>query len=138
MSIYVHLDWEPLVRVGPFYFGMRFSEVERDYGLVFIEETSESHFQYSLPERADVDIYVEDGVIVSIGCVDDFLYHGENLLDLSVSQIIARLGEPSTVEFEECIDQWEYCFEDLGFTFWVYADSDFPKNISVIGPIEED
>ncbi len=125
------MKWTPLVGVGPFRFGHPIRPLIDKCGLVLTREAIAGDVQsdeYRLGDHCGVTIYVDrKGLIDSVYCQRELVFKGMDLLQMTVAEIVAILGQPSKNEpLGTYCDDWELQFDELGLTVWGLRDSSWP------------
>ncbi|MEM6320454.1 MAG: hypothetical protein AAF960_22485 [Bacteroidota bacterium] len=116
---------EPFTGIGEFKFGKKIDD--------FLHL---GHFDVNPPEKyssksytmqnPEITIWVnEANLIETIGCYEECLYKGRNMIEMKIDEFIAwsdtnYYGKPDILDFEENSDipQKVYEFEDIGLQIW--------------------
>jgi hypothetical protein len=115
----INWNWKPLISVGPLKFGQPAIPLIKKYNLIALESDCESSDwdTYEFP-NSQTRIYVENSYIDSVGCYDNLIYEGTNLLGLSLNEIRSILGNEN--EIGEVIEmQTPIEYETLGLQLWL-------------------
>ena len=135
--------WTPLKSIGPFDFGTAIISYLGEYDLSLVESNDDpTEWDTYDVEGYDVRVHVDNGKITSVGCYEEFLFEGCNLLGKSLDEIISKIGQkpsgnPDEINFEEDSDvgQLVYEFDECALQVWI------KNNIAVTifcGPRYED
>ena len=98
------------------------------------------HFSISNPE---LTLFVENDKIIEIGCYEELLYKGRNLIGMKIEEFISHtgenyVGEVDCLDFEEDdIPQYVYEFETIGLQVWVKGQQRKIVTIIVSVPFEK-
>ena len=121
----VRLDWVPLKGVGPFMFEEAIASYIDNFGLIEVPEGDDEITNWSNYEMPGygIDLYVEDGKIVSICCEYQCFFRGKNLIGLTLQEVIEVVGlEPEkdvdTIELADDGEQLVYEFDDAALQLW--------------------
>lgn len=81
------------------------------------------HFSLSNPE---LTLFVENNKIIEIGCYEELLYKGRNLIGMKIEEFISHMGKNYEgavdcldIEEDDDIPQYVYEFEAIGLQVWV-------------------
>jgi hypothetical protein len=127
-------DWNPKISIGPITFGDLANPAIEKYNLTRTPE-------YDAPEQETYQfidkttIGVEDKIITSISCKQNFFYEDTNLIGASINKIRDLLGIENRIDedFEE-----EYCleFDDYNLIAWINKETDRISAISCFSESE--
>ena len=120
--------FEPFIGVGEFGFGDNIEKYLKRYSFEYEESQGVTRESYTIM-HPEITIYVnEDKVIESIGCYEECLYKGRNVIGMKIDEFVIHSGhhyedEPDCLDFEEDnIPQYVYEFEDIGLQVWAKKD----------------
>ena len=80
-------------------------------------------------------VYVEDGRVDRIGCYDELIFKGTNIIGLSLSEFRALFGPEDEIG-EEFDGEVPVEFEKVGLQVWLRDD--VVQCVICSGPIEDD
>ena len=120
------LVWNPSKGIGPFQIGVKIEEYIHEFDLELVLEEmkdSDDWEAYRIKNRDDIRIYSVDSKVESIACYMHCNYKGNNLIGMTIKQLINVLN----TEPEEEVDKYDlddgiqfvYEFDIYGCQVWV-------------------
>lgn len=116
--------WEPLKRVGPFIFDSSLEDLPDSISLEKVAEldpvTNQVRYEYG---SGAADVYIENGLIETIGCCDSCVFEGVELigksLDLFERTVNCNPSDPVEVIDLETGSQEVVGYDSVGAQVWV-------------------
>lgn len=115
----------PFERVGEFYLDDSIENYIDLYPFVVEdfrnEDTPSLNYRIAQPE---ITLFINNGIIEYIGCYEELLYKGKNLIGITINEFINTtnenyFGDIDELDFEDDnIPQFVYEFENLGLQVW--------------------
>lgn len=116
----------PFQSVGDFVFKSKINNYLKKYSFEVRDYSSDLaaptvHYSIEFPRMA---LFVENGLIEEIGCYEELLYRGRNLIGMKIEDFLSHTGEKFVGEID-CLDfeddnipQYVYDFESIGLQVW--------------------
>lgn len=120
-------DWVPNERIGPIVFGKPISEYVEALSLRLESNEALADFEedyYTVP-GAEVDIYIEDGLVEQISVGTEFIFPGKNVVGAQEAELKSLLGfEPDEIDEIELGEDGDphqvFVYPELGIQVWLY------------------
>ena len=118
----------PLKRVGDFELNAQISNYADKYNFKHSSIDKSTGWEtYSLVNEG-ISLYVEDGKIVSIVCIEECLYQGRNIIGMNINEFIGfydikPVGEIDQLYVNDYETQNVYEFDYIGLQIWCKEDT---------------
>ncbi|MFD2903753.1 hypothetical protein [Sphingobacterium anhuiense] len=130
----------PFKQVGDFLIGSPIAQYLSSYPFDLVDMSNEDmapSLNYSI-SHPSITLFVSDNRIDFIGCYEELLYHGVNLIGISISHFSVLVGqdyvEEDKLDFEEGkVPQYVYEYPHIGLQVWARGKLGLVISIMVNG-----
>lgn len=125
----MNFEWVPNISIGDFYFDKYIDIKLLPFDVKKVKsETSEEPWSCYEIIGSQTRFSVEEGVLVSVECSEQFIYEKINLIGLNHSQLLKVIDKDLALE-NDWGEEKEYSCDDLGILIW--ENDDVVESISV-------
>lgn len=115
----------PFESVGEFYINDSIENYLDSYSFTVEDFSNENtpSLNYRI-DNPEITLFIDKGIIDYIGCYEELLYKGRNLIGMTISEFMNHTnenyyGEIDELDFEDDnIPQFVYEFENIGLQVW--------------------
>ncbi|UMY65276.1 MULTISPECIES: hypothetical protein [unclassified Flavobacterium] len=112
----------PFEQVGEFKLGTPINDYLKSFSFTFSEKDTITEWEtYELQEEG-LELYVENGLIVSICCRDECIYKGRNMIGMGIDEFLSAFSVHSSssnkIHLDDDESQFVYDIDEMGLQVW--------------------